>query len=334
MSNGGWIFISHSHQDIDLVRRIRNHFEKLGFEPLMFYLKCLSDENEIESLIKREIDEREWFIYADSPNARESKWVKTDRDHIEKSEGKKIFVIDLQSDLELQFQQIEHIARQMKVFISCSHKDTVLCHMLKNKLEEKDMQVVTDEDLQPENNWMESVSANISNACRDGFVLLLITDHSCKSSFIVQEIKRAKEERGKIVPVYVGDGTLHPDLIDFIGNVQGVHINASPSSEEIDKVVNSILHRVEYYSNDFTNAYGYRGAETIHLPPISCIDDLTFWDCENLKCVYVPNSVVYITPNAFEYHKDILIKCYAGSYCESYCVKHNLNYEIILNTVT
>ena len=87
MTNRGWIFISHSHQDVDLVRWIRNHFEKLGFEPLMFYLKCLSDKDEIESLIKREIDEREWFIYADSPSARESKWVKTEREYIETSEG-------------------------------------------------------------------------------------------------------------------------------------------------------------------------------------------------------------------------------------------------------
>lgn len=333
MSNG-WIFISHSHRDIALVRRVRNHFEKLGFEPLMFYLKCLSDESEIETLIRREIDEREWFVYADSPNARESKWVKTEREYIEKSEGKKIFVIDLQSDLESQLKQIEHITRQMKVFISYSHKDTALCHMLKNKLEEKDMQVVTDEDIQIGDNWLKFVSANISDACRDGFVLLLITEHSCKSGYIVQEIQRAKKEKGKIVPLYVGDGTLHPELLDLIGSVHGVHINASPSSEELDEVVNNILNRVEYYSSDFTNAYGYRGAETIHLPPVSCIDGLTFWDCENLKCVYVPNSVVYITPDAFDDHKDVLIKCYAGSYCESYCKKHNLNFEIILNTET
>ena len=45
MSKGGWVFISHSHQDIDLVRKIRNHFERLGFEPLMFYLKFISDNN-------------------------------------------------------------------------------------------------------------------------------------------------------------------------------------------------------------------------------------------------------------------------------------------------
>ena len=140
MAKGGWIFISHSHQDVALVRKIRNHLEKLGFEPLMFYLKCLSDENEIETLIKREIDEREWFIYADSPNARESKWVKTEREHIEKTVGKKIFVINLQSNIDEQLRQIEHIARQMKVFISYTRKDVNLFHALKEKLTQDDFE--------------------------------------------------------------------------------------------------------------------------------------------------------------------------------------------------
>mgnify|MGYP000410830220 CR=1 FL=1 len=39
--NGGWIFIFHSHLDIDIVRRIRNKLEDRGFEPLMFFLKCI-----------------------------------------------------------------------------------------------------------------------------------------------------------------------------------------------------------------------------------------------------------------------------------------------------
>ena len=64
--DGGWIFISHSHLDIELVRKIRNELEAKGFEPLLFYLKCLNDDSEIEDLIKREINEREWFIYVDS----------------------------------------------------------------------------------------------------------------------------------------------------------------------------------------------------------------------------------------------------------------------------
>ena len=123
MSNGGWIFISHSHQDISVVRKIRNQLEELGFEPLMFFLKCLSDDDEIETLIKREIDQREWFIYADSENARHSKWVTTEREYIETLEGKKIFTINLDDDLDKQLSEIKRISRQMKVFISYSHRD-------------------------------------------------------------------------------------------------------------------------------------------------------------------------------------------------------------------
>jgi hypothetical protein len=160
----------------------------------------------------------------------------------------------------------------------------------------------------------------------------LVTKNSSNSNAIVYEIKSAKEAKGKIIPLYLGKSTLQPELVSLIGNEQGIYINESPSDDEIDKVIENILHRVEYYSNDFTNSYGYRSAEIIRLPPISYIDSLTFWDCTNLKCVYVPFSVVYITPDAFDEHKEVLIKCYAGSYCEEYCIRHNLNFEIITET--
>ena len=329
MANGGWIFISHSHQDIALVRRIRNHFEKLGFEPLLFYLKCLSDESEIDTLIKREIDEREWFVYADSPNARASKWVRTEREHIERSEGTKIFVIDLEADLEQQLRAIEHIARQMKVFISYSRRDLPLYRRLRAKLEEKDMQVLSDESLSDGTSWVDAASAQISAACRDGFVLLLVTESSCRSQAVADEIRRAQSEGGRIVPVYVGQGTLHPDLLMPLGDVQGVSIGEMPSDAELDRVVEDILRRVEYYESDFTSSYGFRRAATIHLPPISRIDAMTFFDCEALTCVYVPSSVVYIAPDTFEDHPDILIKCERGSYCEGFCRRHGLRFELV-----
>ena len=89
---GGYVFISHSHQDIVKVRQIRNAMEEEGFEPLCFYLKCLSDEDEIEDLIKREIDAREWFVYA-----RASGWVRKEREYIASLGSKQIITIDLEA---------------------------------------------------------------------------------------------------------------------------------------------------------------------------------------------------------------------------------------------
>ena len=330
MKKGGWVFISHSHQDIDLVRKIRNHLESLGLEPLMFYLKCLSDEHEIEDLIKREIDERDWFIYADSKNARSSKWVQTERDYIETLSGKKVFTIDLTDDVDKQMEFVKHIARQMKVFISCSHKDQVLQNKISEKLLEKDMLVLTDENLfLPGEGWELSAAVAIDEASRNGFVIILITENSKNSVAVEREIQRALQCGGKIIPVYVGNASLDEQLLNQIGDIQGVHIEQNPSDAEFDKIIEHILHRVNFYHSDFKNSYSYRSAKTIHLPPISRIDNLTFFDCDNLECVYIPDSVIYITPDAFEDHPDILVKCSRNSYAEGYCRRLGIKYELI-----
>ncbi len=66
-----YIFISHSHADLSKVRLVRNTFEDRGYEPILFYLHSLSDENEITDLIKREIDARLWFWTVRFPERKE-----------------------------------------------------------------------------------------------------------------------------------------------------------------------------------------------------------------------------------------------------------------------
>ena len=92
---GGSVFISHCHKDLPSVRMIRNRMEEEGFEPICFYLKCLTDESEIDSLIKREIDARDLFVFADSENSRKSSWVRRERAYIESSPNRKSYVVDL-----------------------------------------------------------------------------------------------------------------------------------------------------------------------------------------------------------------------------------------------
>lgn len=71
-----WIFLSHSSEDFNKVRKIRNYLEEKSYRPLMFYLKCLESDEEIYDLITREIDVRTRFVLCDSENARCSDWVK------------------------------------------------------------------------------------------------------------------------------------------------------------------------------------------------------------------------------------------------------------------
>lgn len=245
MKDGGWIFISHSHQDIKLVRKIRNHLESLGFEPLLFYLKCLSDENEIEDLIKREIEEREWFIYAESANAQASKWVKTEREYIEKFTGKKIFTINLNNDLNEQLKMIEHIVRQMKVFISYSHQDSSLKQLIQNKLLAKDMLVYADEELLIASiPWFDNTFNHIVDASKNVFFIALITENSIKCKHQQREIEVALKSGGIIIPVYVGNVMLPANLMLLIGHIVGIRLSDNYCESDIDQIVDRILKEV------------------------------------------------------------------------------------------
>lgn len=82
MDKGIWVFLSHSNKDYEKVRQVRNILEQQGYRPLMFFLNCLNDDNEIDGLIKREIDSREKFILCDSKNAQNSKWVQEEVNYI------------------------------------------------------------------------------------------------------------------------------------------------------------------------------------------------------------------------------------------------------------
>lgn len=325
---GGWVFISHSHKDLGAVRKIRNHLEKLGFEPLMFYLKCLSDENEIEELIKREIDERDWFIYADSQSARASRWVQTEREYIETLSGKNIFTVDLNGDLDGQLAALEHIARQMKVYVSYSHRDLALYRRIRQKLLEKDLLVLSDEDVcLSTESWAANAKTAIADASHNGFVLLLLTEAFANSAFAVREAELALASGGKVIPVYVGGRVALPTgLMMLIGAEAGVSIAADPTDEELERVVSRIIQRVEFCHSDYKTTYGFRSARTIHLPDIARIDKETLFECENLETLYIPDSVIYITADAFSDFPDLLVKCSKGSYAASFCKRNGIRY--------
>ncbi len=324
---GGWIFISHSHQDIDIVRKIRNRFEELGYEPLMFYLKCLNDHDEIEELIKREIDEREWFVYVDSQNARNSDWVKSEREYISGLKGKKIITIDVNGDV---IKQVDSIARNLKVFISYSTNDWSVANKIQNILIEKDYLVIVNE---PDrifigDSYQNVIGKQIESASREGFVIALITENKY-GTWMEREIEIALKSGAKIIPIYVDNAKLTPLLQSLIGEVQGVHISSNPTKEELLEIVSKIEHQICFYRSDFTMSIGFKSAKSIKYPYVASIPKYTFWDCDNLERVIIPNCVSYISEIAFMKNQDVLVLCEKNSYAESFCIEHNVRYQLI-----
>ena len=124
-SNEIWVFLSHSNKDYEKVRQVRNLLENQSLRPLMFFLHCLNDDDEIDSLIKREIDCRTRFILCDSENARKSRWVQKEVEYI-KSQNRICETIDLSMDINEIFAHLQEFINKTKIFISYNREQLQL----------------------------------------------------------------------------------------------------------------------------------------------------------------------------------------------------------------
>ena len=238
---GGYIFLSHSHDDIEKVRKIRNELEKEGFEPLCFYLKCLNDDDEIEDLIKREIDAREWFVFVDSENARNSRWVNLEREYIKRTDSKKIITVDL-ADADSIREATHKITHNLRIFFSHSHKDYPLAKRITDRLKKKDYLVYFDvDDLSP-NDYTASIKHAITEAAQEGCVLLLLTENAVYSSslWLEREVAYALSIGGNFLPIYVGDVQLNSRWRSLLGNIEGFSLPGDPSDEDIDRMIHQM----------------------------------------------------------------------------------------------
>lgn len=239
-AKGGYIFLSHSHSDIEKVRKIRNDLEQSGFEPLCFYLKCLNEDGEIEDLIKREIDAREWFIFVDSENSRHSKWVTLEREYITKTNEKKIITVNIHDELAVR-NAIRKLQHNLRIYLSYSHADSQLARRIKERLENKDYLVYFDEDnLTSGSGWLTQVTNAITLASRDGCVLALISPNFLRSSYTMNEITFAYEKGGNVIPVLIGDATSDGRLRLIFGKHPVYRLSDSPTDAEIDALIEQI----------------------------------------------------------------------------------------------
>lgn len=209
---GAWIFLSHSTKDWNEVRRVRNLLEDKGHRPLVFFLKCLTEQSELDGLIRREIEARTWFLLCDSANARGSSWVQAEVAYIKELQGKYHEEIDLNEAIETQIERIDRLCKRATVFLSYHRADLPHARRISESLVKQDYSVWLDtEALAPGSNWQQEITSAIDKAVERGFVLVLLSSNSVRSEFVTHEIRYALDKstqalRGaNIVPIMLND---------------------------------------------------------------------------------------------------------------------------------
>lgn len=250
MKQGGcWIFLSHSSRDIEKVRLIRNEFEKRGQNPLAFHLRCLNTDTpegkkELDSLIKREIDCREWFIFCESPDAEKSEYVRMEKNYIIDTGKKKIWSIDMGLAEDEIVQKVEEICTQIKVFISYTHTDGFeMSTMLEEELEKLDFDVWNSVcDLKGSVNIFRTIKSEIDKAAKYGFIIILYTEKYKNSLHCMQELRLSIASGAKIIIIGLGDAII-PDELRIYHCYQIPHVPKKEDAHLLGELIEAELKR-------------------------------------------------------------------------------------------
>ncbi|MBQ4066263.1 MAG: toll/interleukin-1 receptor domain-containing protein [Clostridia bacterium] len=234
--------MSHSSRDIEKVRIIRNEFEKYSHNPLAFHLRCLNSDTpegelELDTLIKREIDSREWFVFCESPAAAGSKYVQMEKRYIIQKGKPNVWSIDMSLSIDEIRAKVKEICTLIKVYISYAVSDgRDIYSLLANALIKKDFDVWDSEcDLEPgrlEGQVLDAVKQTAEN----GFSVILVTEEYARSEWCLRELEWIISSKARIIPL-IFSGAHIPDALK---GRECFRIPHTPTEKDIDLIVELI----------------------------------------------------------------------------------------------
>lgn len=344
-----WIFLSHSNKDFEKVRKIRNYLEERCCRPLMFYLKCLSNDDEIDDLIKREIDCRTRFIICDSDNSKASKWVQSEVKYI-KSQQRSFESIDLNKSEEEIKIQLDKIIKNTQIFLSYSRYDYDLVKAIYSHVNKYDIRCLFDEENLVTGNYHDQITNSINLARDFGFIVLFANSHSFSSQYVMTELKYAVDNGASIL-ILLLDEFAKKHYIDFFPQAQSI-----PQNDLIDRDQNKIkvrdlttsVNREELVElaiekivdRAFAPWTTYTMAKNL-LEGIDCQKDeeeanrlfrIVFKKCDELDMIGYPGGTLYVArcmANGYGTKKDLNgALCYYGDYIRICGSNDNIDREI------
>lgn len=255
-----WVFLSHSNKDYDKVRVVRNLLEEQKFRPIMFFLCCLEDDEEINDLIKREIDSRTRFILCDSENARQSNWVQKELEYI-KSKERTYQTIDLSKSEEEIAKELKSYRSSAEIFISYKREDMLIAEELHTRLNKYDFFAFIDsKNLRPGRIFVDEIKSNIEQAINfesKGLFVTLINKRTFNSIYGREELDYAIESGGakKILAVI-----MEPNIqgLNYLKFMDCQYIDVSESISKVDSIIDAILRRTLDVGSLLTLAKDFR----------------------------------------------------------------------------
>lgn len=240
--NDKWIFLSHSNEDYESVRILRNMLEENSLRPIMLFLKCLEGEPDdvVFELLKKEINARPRFILCKSENSEKSYWVQKEIEYI-KSLNKPYEIANLADNNSI-LKAVERTLRRNRVMVlESNHAEHILVYeeLRKNGFDTsydvyENMPVYERLGGMNENNFMRLVCGKIGNMLNKGYILLFLEDihflDDIRVKVALQAAHNIEEYADYIIPIIMSrDIELISDVYE---NVKCNSLNVSNIPKE------------------------------------------------------------------------------------------------------
>ena len=197
-----WVFVSHSNRDLAAVRRVRNELESQSANPILFFLKCVEDHEELDKLIEREIRARHFFLLCDSVNAQGSNWVQQEVALVRSLPNKRIGELDVGDPWHEQQKAIKALLENATVFLSYTLTDQKLGRVrpYAEFLASEDFAVFDPMvDLRPGMQWEDTIERALREAAHGGHLIQFLSGETFRSPFVAQEFAYLVEVSGATV---------------------------------------------------------------------------------------------------------------------------------------
>lgn len=209
-----WIFVSHASNDLARVREVRNYLEAKGASPLLFHLLALDKPEQFWPIIEQEIHARNFFLYCESAAAAASEWVDRERAAVAAvAKRRAIRIGSVRVDeRNLDLSQLESFLRVTRVFASYTRADAGRVAPFLTALDEAGFSVFRDQSILGGTNWHDAVMDAITDASRDGWVLIFVSRAALQSEAVSRELHVAHQLGARCVPVL-----LEPVELEMVG---------------------------------------------------------------------------------------------------------------------
>ncbi|QKF66557.1 TIR domain-containing protein [Arcobacter venerupis] len=218
----GWVFLSHSSNDYENVKIVRDYLEENGFSALMFYLRCLEKDKKHlrKELIESEISERNIFVLCDSYDARKSDWVKWEKELVEKDKSKIFVTIDmenLKSEKCTELSKLDKLMKRSTLYFIYDYDDYK--EYKNTTAKRKNIP-----------NLSDKTKIALNETKNKGAVLVFLSQKILDQKWFWSEKESALEENTLIIPILLDD----VDINEFpaFKNLKRININSEITIEE------------------------------------------------------------------------------------------------------